>query len=66
MTMIDLSKIFTKYDFDITKKVIKNSILMKQDQIKNEPNEPIWKEELFQLYGSLELISQDEESVLQI
>lgn len=38
---------------------LEKMIEAKKEQIKNEPNEPIWKDELRQLMGAHELIKME-------
>ena len=50
-----------KSDYAIFDKIIDLSIVMKKEQVNNEPNEPMWKNELMQLYGTKEIIEEDKE-----
>lgn len=65
MVKCRVKKKFTKTDYCIAKDVIEMSIRMKQDQVRNEPDEPMWKTELAQLFGAKESVTEDEESVIE-
>jgi hypothetical protein len=50
----------------LARSVMSQMISMKQDQIKTEPKEEIWQDQLTQLYRADELLMLDEESWINI
>lgn len=47
---------------NLTIDFLENMVTEKLKQIKSEPNEPMWKDELEQLYKTISLIEGDKES----
>jgi len=63
--IVDIKKVKNLSNYDkllIAKEVVAIMIDAKQNQIQNEPNESIWKEEQSQLYRVLGLMDCEEES----
>tara|TARA_R100001163_G_scaffold3435_3_gene5097 strand:- start:588 stop:836 length:249 start_codon:yes stop_codon:yes gene_type:complete len=63
--IVGIKKVKNLSNYDkllIAKEVVAIMIDAKQNQIKNEPNESIWKEEQSQLYRVLGLMDCEEES----
>ena len=48
-------------ELEIALEVIRSLIDVSKNQIKSEPKEPIWKNELHQLYGVENILEQAEE-----
>jgi len=56
-----VNKITAEIKLEIAKEVIRDLIDISQNQIKSEPKEKMWKNELRQLYGVECLLEQAEE-----
>ena len=51
--------------YNITIDFLKAMVSDKKQQIKCEPNEPMWKEELTQLQRTIGLVEMDKESIME-
>tara|TARA_B100000900_G_scaffold410099_1_gene427229 strand:+ start:2498 stop:2677 length:180 start_codon:yes stop_codon:yes gene_type:complete len=51
-----------KHQLDLTIDFLEDMVTEKLKQIKHEPNEPMWKDQLQQLYNAISLIECDRES----
>ena len=56
-------KISTKRSMYTTLDFLEGMVTEKLKQIKYEPNEPMWKDQLQQLYKAISLIECDRESI---
>jgi len=54
---------YDKLYMDITLEFLENMVSEKKKQIKFEPKEPMWKEELTQLERTIGLIEMERESI---
>jgi len=54
---------YDKLYMDITLEFLENMVSEKKKQIKCEPKEPMWKEELTQLERTIGLIEMERESI---
>tara|TARA_R100000734_G_C3298911_1_gene89786 strand:- start:788 stop:976 length:189 start_codon:yes stop_codon:yes gene_type:complete len=51
--------------YNITIDFLKAMVSDKKQQIKCEPNEPMWQEELTQLQRTIGLVEMDKESIME-
>ena len=51
--------------YNITIDFLKAMVSDKKQQIKCEPNEPMWEEELIQLQRPIGLVEMDKESIME-
>ena len=51
--------------YNITIDFLKAMVSDKKQQIKCEPNEPMWEEELIQLQRTIGLVEMDKESIME-
>jgi len=59
MNIDEMNKIATRKNALESIKFLEFMISAKEQQVKDEPKEPMWKDQLRQLYGAQELIELD-------